>query len=198
MISAVRPRHAALITTLLIIVIAGIVLVLQVRVHEGGIAAACGAPFDVISGRGDWQTWYAEDLNDPRLGAQPSTLIRTEGCPAAVNRRTAVAGGLGVVAVLFGAATAILTGRSRVRTGPTSLGTLGAWVTGVGVVLTLAGFVALIVLLANPSATLFLYVDRWVVATVGSIVLIPAIALAAGGRALMLVARQSDERRRNS
>jgi hypothetical protein len=50
-------------------------------------------------------------------------------------------------------------------------------------------------LLGNPDAALFQYVDRWVIAIVGMLVLIPAIALAASGRALMLVADTHDDDR---
>jgi hypothetical protein len=189
-----RPRtFAAAATALVFLTGAAVVLLLQVRVHDGAIAASCGAPFDVISGRADWQTWYAADLDDPRLGPQPSALIRTESCPAAVNGRTLAAGGLGAIALVAGAATLLFAATGRRSAGHARLHALGAWVTGIGTLLTGAGLVALIVLLADPSAPLFLYVDRWVVATVGLIVLIPAIALAAGGRALMLVSRSSDE-----
>ena len=188
------PSLATGAATFLVLLAAGVVLLLQVRVDAGGTAASCGAPFDVISGRADWQTWYAADLSDPRLGGQAPALIRTELCPSAVNRRTALSGGLGAIALVAGAATLTLVAHDRPRTRRTDLGTLGAWVTGVGMALTAAGLAAMIVLLANPSATLYLYVDRWVVAVVGLIVLVPAIALAAGGRALMLVARTSDGR----
>jgi hypothetical protein len=65
-------------------------------------------------------------------------------------------------------------------------------VTGAGAALVGAGLVALGVLLANPRATLFVYVDRWVVAVAGLLVLVPAIALAAGGRALTIAATAHD------
>ncbi len=191
-----RSRSLALGAATLLIT-AVLVLLLQVRVHVSGIGATCGAPFDVIAGRADWQTWYADDLTDPRLRST-TALVRTDACPAAVNRRTALAGGFGVFAVIAGATAVLLGTRDRLPPRRPKLRTLGAWVSGTGIVLTTAGLVALVLLLANPSAPLFLYVDRWVVATVGTIVLVPAIALAAGGRALMLVASTSNEHSRNS
>lgn len=178
---------------LLLALAAGTVLLLQVSVRASGVGAACGAPFDVMSGRAGWQEWYAQDLTDPRVTAR-TPLVRTEECPAALNRRTAAAGALGAAAVIAMTAAALPAARDRRRrTRPTPLRTLGTWVTGVGTVLTTSGLIALVLLLVNPDAALFLYVDRWVVAVVGLIVLIPAIALAAGGRALMLVAGTRDE-----
>jgi hypothetical protein len=178
-----------------LIVAAGTVLLLQVRVDSSGVSASCGAPFDVISGRANWQQWFSEDLADPRIRAD-SPLVRTESCPAAVNRRTTIAGILGAMAVGLATAGLLLAARDRRRrTQPIPLRTLGAWVAGVGAALTMAGAVGLIVLLANPDAALFQYVDRWVIAIVGMFVLIPAITLAASGRALMLVADTHDEDR---
>ena len=178
-----------------LVLAAGTVLLLQVRVDSSGISASCGAPFDVISGRANWQQWFSEDLADPRIRAD-SRLIRTETCPTAVNRRTTIAGMLGATAVVLATAGALVAARDR-RRRPRSipLRTLGAWVAGVGAALTLAGAIGLIVLLANPDAALFQYVDRWVIAIVGMLVLIPAIALAASGRALMLVADRRVEDR---
>ncbi len=179
----------------LFLAIAGTVLLLQVRVHRSGLGASCGAPFDVITGRADWQTWYADDLTDPRLTVT-TPLVRTEACPAAVNHRTALAGALGAVGITAGVAAIVIARARHTRSRPTQLRTLGTWVTAIGVALTTAGLVGLVVLLANPHAAVFLYVRRWVVAIIGVIVLIPAIALAAGGRALMLFAETRDERPR--
>ena len=167
---------------------AGTVLMLQVRVHASGISASCGAPFDVISGRANWQQWFSTDLTDPRISAA-RPLVRTEACPTAVNRRTTIAGILAATGLALVTAAALLVARDRRRrTRPIPLRALGAWVTGVGAALTVAGFIGLVVLLANPDAALFLYVDRWVIAIIGMLVLIPTIAVAASGRALMLVA----------
>ena len=54
--------------------------------------------------------------------------------------------------------------------------------TGVG--LTIAGFAAIVLLVADAESTLFLYTDRLVVGVVGLIALVPAVALALGGWAL--------------
>ena len=178
-----------------LVLVAGTVLLLQVRVDSSRISASCGAPFDVISGRANWQQWFSEDLADPRIGAD-SPLVRTEACPTAVNRRTTIAGMLGATAVVLATVGTLFAARDR-RRRPQSipLRTLGAWVASVGAALTMAGVISLIVLLANPDAALFQYVDRWVIAIVGMLVLIPAIALAASGRALMLIADTHDEDR---
>ncbi len=178
-----------------LVLAAGTVLLLQVRVESSGISASCGAPFDVISGRANWQQWFSEDLADPRIRAD-SPLVRTETCPTAVNRRTTIVGTLGATAVVLATAGALLAARDRRRrTQRIPLRTLGAWVAGVGASLTMAGVISLIVLLANPDAALFQYVDRWVIAIIGMLMLIPALALAASGRGLMLVADPHDEDR---
>lgn len=173
---------------LVLIFAAGTILLLQVRVQASGISAPCGAPFDVISGRANWQRWFSTDLTDPRISAA-RPLVRTEACPTAVNRRTTVAGILAVTGLGLVTGAALLAARDRRRrTQPIPLRTLGALVTGVGAALTVAGFIGLVVLLGRRDAPLFFYVDRWVVAIIGMLVLIPAIALAGSGRALMLFA----------
>ncbi len=179
----------------MLLLAAGLVALLQVRVDSSGLGASCGAPFDVMSGRATWQQWFGEDLADPRIKAR-TPLVRTESCPTAVNRRTAIAGALGATGLALVTTAAVLGTRDRRRrVRPVPLRTLGAWITGVGAVLTSAGLIGLVVLLANPDAALFLYVDRWVIAIIGMLVLIPAIALAASGRALMLVADTREEDR---
>ena len=177
----VLPLGAAL------LVAAGTLLTLQVRVHSSGVSASCGAPFDVVSGRANWQRWFTADLADPRTG-DPVPLVRTEACPAAANRRTAIAGTAAAAGVALIAA-ALLTRSDPVRhRKPRPLRALGGWVTGVGAALTAAGLIGLVVLLANGDAVLFLYVDRWVVAIIGMLLLVPAIALTAAGGALLLIA----------
>ena len=57
----------------LLVLAAGTVLLLQVRVDSSGISASCGAPFDVISGRANWQQWFSEDLADPRIQRRLTT-----------------------------------------------------------------------------------------------------------------------------
>lgn len=178
-----------------LLLVAGSFLLLQVTVHSSGINVSCGAPFDVISGRASWQQWFGEDLRDPRISTV-TPLVRTEACPTAVNRRTTIAGVLGAAGLALVTAAAMPAARDRRRrTRPIPLRALGAWLTVVGAALTVAGVFGLCVLLANPDAALFLYVDRWVIGIIGMLVLIPAIALAAGGRALMLVADTRDEDR---
>ncbi len=192
-----RPRVLALgAVGLVLVLVAATVLALQVRVQSSGVDAACGSPFDVISGRATWEDWFAQDLTDPRVGPR-SPLVRTDACPAAVNRRTASAGTLAAAAALLGAAAVLLAARDRARHARPArvpLRRLGAWVSGIGAGLTIAGVVALGVLLANPDAALFLYVDRWVIAIVGLILLVPAVVLTVGGRALMLAAEPRDDR----
>jgi len=56
-----------------------------------------------------------------------------------------------------------------------------------GLLLSLAGVVAVIVLVADADSTLFLYTDRLVVAVVGLIVLTPTIALFVIGRVLTII-----------
>jgi len=70
---------------------------------------------------------------------------------------------------------------------------LGVSIVTIGALLTVGGAVALVVLVADPSSTLFIYVDRLVVSLVGLIVLVPALALIAIGRAIMLVGDRVDE-----
>jgi hypothetical protein len=66
---------------------------------------------------------------------------------------------------------------------------LGQVTSVVGAGLTAVGSTAIVLLLADADSTLFLYTDRAVVGAVGLIVLVPAIALFAMGRALVLVGR---------
>jgi hypothetical protein len=171
---------------MLLLVAAATVASLQVNVRAEGLTAACGTPVSVMSGRADWQVWYGQDLADPRIGVH-APLVRTEECPTAVNRRTLLAGTLlaaGAVAAFVAIVLAVRSRPSRPRAD--ALRALARAITAVGLGLTVVGLIALCLLLANPGNTLFLYVDRWVVAVTGLIVLTPAMALAAGGRALAL------------
>ncbi len=61
-----------------------------------------------------------------------------------------------------------------------------------GGILTVAGVIAVILLVADADSTLFLYTDRLVVAVVGLIVLIPTMALFVIGRVLALVGAHLD------
>jgi hypothetical protein len=57
----------------------------------------------------------------------------------------------------------------------------------VGAILTLAGLVAVVLLVADADSTLFLYTDRLVVGVVGLIVLVPTASLVVIGRALTIL-----------
>lgn len=173
--------------------------VLSLQVHVGGSGAsgrACGSAFDVLADRVGWEEWYAQDAADSATGSAPS-LVRTLDCPNSVNHRSLVAGLLGI-----GGVVAFGFGSLQKRQGDLTPGTdtarrlrlLGHTVTVVGTVLVLAGIATLIVLLANRDSALFVYVERPLVAVVGLIVLIPVIALIAGGRALVIVARTLEHR----
>jgi hypothetical protein len=66
-------------------------------------------------------------------------------------------------------------------------------VTAAGAVLTIAGALALLLLVADPGSTLFLYVDRPVVVLAGLLLLQPAIAMILVGRALSLAAPRTEQ-----
>jgi hypothetical protein len=57
----------------------------------------------------------------------------------------------------------------------------------VGAILTLAGIVGIVLLVADADSTLFLYTDRLVVGVVGLIVLVPTASLIVIGRALAIL-----------
>ncbi len=64
---------------------------------------------------------------------------------------------------------------------------LGRITSFVGAILTLAGIVAVVLLVADADSTLFLYTDRLVVGVVGLIVLVPTASLVVIGRALTIL-----------
>lgn len=173
-----------------------VVLVTQVEVTDDGTAATrtCGSAFDTIVDRTGWESWWASDLDEPDSTVR-SALVRTEHCPGAVNARIAVAAGLGGLALVLGTLARRPTGEDRAgarvhgedRTPATRLARLGTVTTWIAGVLTAAGIVAVVVLVADADSTLFLYTDRIVVGVVGLIVLIPTIALFVIGRALNAV-----------
>lgn len=179
-------------------VVAALVLaVSNIEVGNGADGTrSCGSVFDSVADRSGWEVWLANDLDEPD-DAFRSELLRTTECPGAVNRRLALAG----ITAAFGASMAVVTGARlrRHRTPPTApvgsrLTRLGRATTTVGAVLTAGGVAAIAVLVADADSTLFLYVDRTVVALIGLIVLVPTIALIAIGRALTLVAPHLVER----
>jgi hypothetical protein len=163
----------------------------QVDVSDAGVTRTCGSAFDVATDRSGWELWWARDLDEPTEQVR-GALPRTNLCPGAVNRQT------GLVASLFGLGTLFTllvwlsersdrrrpAGRREVANRILRLGTA---TTVVGAVLTSTGLIAVIVLVADADATLFLYTDRLVVAVGGLIVLTPAVALLALGRVLSLV-----------
>lgn len=176
------------------------IVVAQVTVTSDveSVTRTCGSAFDAVTDRSGWEVWWSRDLDEADESIR-SALIRTDLCPAAVNRRivlTTLLGALGVVAVL--------STRFRLRSGrevvgvdrprPGGLGRLGRSVSWVAAMLLIGGVVAIIVLVADADSTLFLYVDRLVVGMVGLIVLLPAIALFAIGRALVVVGAELERR----
>jgi hypothetical protein len=170
---------------------AAVVLVLQIEVGSGTAGRACGSAFDGLADRVGWEEWWAADLADPDDEVR-AELLRTTQCPGAVNGRLLIAGLLGSLGAL--AVTALLVRRTRRHEARqprlARLGRITAWA---GVVLTLAGVAAIVLLVADADSTLFLYTDRLVVAVVGLIVLVPAVVLAVLGRALVLAADDTHE-----
>lgn len=173
-----------------LIVSSVVVLVLQVHVTgtDGGVRS-CGSAFDVIAGRADWQQWRRADLADLTDVAESARteLVRTIACPAAVNGRTGLAGGLAIGgAVLLGAAVGrrSASGGAGSATGRSRLVRLANLATAVGALLSVAGLVGLGVLLANPNSALFLYASRGAVFFIGLALLQPTLALLVGGLAL--------------
>lgn len=172
------------------------VLLMQVEVAgpAGSTSRACGSAFDAAVDRSGWQTWWARDLDEPDDAAR-AALIRTMNCPDAVNRTMAIAAmlaGAGLVVTLGGWVVFRRTSTAvTARMGP--LGRVGTASTVLGGALTIGGAVAVVVLVADADATLFLYVDRLVVLVGGILVLVPAMALAIGGWALRVSSRRLAE-----
>lgn len=163
----------------------------EVTDSEVGATRVCGSVFDSVTDRSGWEIWWARDLDEPD-DAVRSALVRTTGCPDAINTRLAIAAGLFAVAAIL--AIGALVARNR-RAEPSATGSarhlvrLGRATTYVGAALTVAGLVAIVVLVADADSTLFLYTDRLVVGVVGLIVLVPTIALVVIGRALTILGR---------
>ena len=179
---------------MILIVVSGLVLLLQVSVPGAGTPPrACGSAWDVVAGRAAWPQWWAADLADPGTGG--GQLVRTLRCPGAVNARIVTSGGLalGAVALVSAGEFAALRSARRVRpAGPGPAGRLrllGTSVTILGVLLTAAGLAAIALLVADPRASLFLYVSRPVVVLAGLLLLLPAILLIVLGRGASMMAR---------
>lgn len=167
------------------------VLAVQVEVTDADATRACGSVFDGLIDRSGWEVWWAADLDEPDDEIR-SALVRTTRCPDAVNARIVTAAALGIAAVL--AALAVVARsrhdvRGEVATAHwTRLSRLGRMTTLAGTILTAAGVIAVVVLVADADSTLFLYTDRFVVAVVGLIVLVPTIALIVIGRVVTIMA----------
>jgi peptidoglycan/LPS O-acetylase OafA/YrhL len=161
-----------------------------------GETRSCGSAFDSATDRSGWELWWARDLDEPDDRVR-SALVRSHLCPAAINRKIGAAvalGGAGVIAALLAGGKA--RSRSRRDSTPETTGgriaLLGRATSLAGGILTVAGVIAVILLVADADSTLFLYTDRLVVAVVGLIVLIPTMALFVIGRVLALVGAHLD------
>ncbi len=168
------------------------VVAAQVEVTNTTVDATrtCGSVFDAVADRSGWELWWAQDLDEPDPEVR-AALVRTSGCPDAINGRLALAAVLGGVAALAVLGAVALRGDRRRSRSPDDVADrlvrLGRITSFVGVVLTLAGLVAVVLLVADADSTLFLYTDRLVVAVVGLIVLVPTASLIVIGRALVIL-----------
>lgn len=166
---------------------------MTVDVHAGGRSASCGSGWDVVAGRSGWRQWWAQDLADPVAGTR---LLRTNDCVGAVNAHIVASTALAVAAVVAFAVTAVVGSRPwrrAARGGPARrLRVFGTVVTLVGGLLTVAGLTGIVLLTANPDATLFLYVSRPTVVLLGLLLLLPAVLLVVLGRGVSVLAEQLD------
>lgn len=173
-----------------VLLIALSLMFLQIEVSPSGPGPSrtCGSTFDAAVDRAGWAVWWDQDLHDPHPGNRES-LLRTSECPSAANNRVLLASGLvglGLGALTFGAMSRPL-GPSAIAEGSRRLRAIGAAMASVGGLLTFAGVLAVVFLVADADSTLFLYTDRLVVALAGVVVLVPAIALAMAGLALRAI-----------
>jgi hypothetical protein len=189
-----RARLAAVLAASAVVLVAltGFVVGTQVEVADTtvDVTRTCGSVFDAVADRSGWEIWWARDLDEPDPDVR-SALVRTTGCPDAINGRlalTAVLGGVAALAVL--GVVALRRDRRRPRA-PVDVAErlvrLGRITSFVGAILTLAGILAVVLLVADADSTLFLYTDRLVVAVVGLIVLAPTASLIVIGRALTIL-----------
>ena len=196
-----RGQRAQIIAVAMVVLLAASslgVLAMQVEVSDADVGAtrACGSALDGLVDRSGWETWWASDLDEPDDRIR-SALVRTTKCPDAVNARIAGASIAGAASMLLAL---VVVGRHRSRRRDASaperprerLDRLGRATTLVGAVLTVAGVLAVVLLVADADSTLFLYTDRFVVAVVGLIVLVPTVALIAIGRVVTVLAEATD------
>lgn len=182
-----------------LLVTAAVIFLAQVQVSSdaGDITRTCGSALDVAVGRVGWPEWWSQDLSDPEVAAT-GALLRTEECPDAINRQQLVAGVFAMAAAVAIAVTELLRSRFAPPSGePTeslTLTRLGTTVFVVGVGLLLAGLTGIVLLVADPDDTLFLFVGRSTVALIGLVLLLPAIVLVIGGQVLRLTGKRLDER----
>ncbi len=195
-----RGGTRVVIALLAVLTVAGCTVVAfsQVEVTDDAVRATrtCGSAFDTVVDRTGWEVWWASDLDEPD-DAVRAALVRTERCPGAVNVRIAGAAALGGLAVGL----AVLGRRRRPDDGrvlddsgsqSARLARIGVATTWTGGLLTVAGIVAVVILVADADSTLFLYTDRVVVGVVGLIVLVPTIALFVIGRVLTVLGTPVD------
>jgi hypothetical protein len=172
--------------------IAASVVMAQVQVTPAAVdvTRTCGSVFDAVADRSGWEIWWAQDLDEPDPEVS-SALVRTSECPDAINGRLASATVLGGVAALAVLGVVVLRAdrrRSRARADVAErLARLGRITSLAGATLTLAGVVAVVLLVADADSALFLYTDRLVVGVVGLIVLVPTASLVVIGRALTIL-----------
>lgn len=165
---------------------------IEVTDAEVAVTRTCGSVFDGVADRSGWEVWWARDLDEPDETVR-SALVRTTRCPGAVNDGILLAAALAAAGL---AALIVAMWQRPRRTSTATASSVGARVVRLGQVtsfvgagLTVLGAGAIVLLLADADSTLFLYTDRAVVGAVGLIVLVPAIALFAMGRALVIVGR---------
>jgi hypothetical protein len=177
-----------------LLLIAALTFLAQVQVSDDvGASRSCGSALDVAVGRIGWPDWWSQDLSDPDLGGGDE-LVRTEDCPDAVNRQQVVAGVFAFGAGLAVTATELLRARfggspRQAGDGPT-LAWLGTAVALLGTVLLLAGLAGVVLLVADPDDTLFLFVSRPTVALIGLVLLLPAVVLVIAGQVLRLTGKR--------
>jgi hypothetical protein len=199
-----RPATLVLglvIAAVVLAAVAVVVVVAQVQVsavmaeRDVDATRTCGSVIDTVVDRTGWETWWARDLDegDP---AVRSALVRTTGCPDAINQRLAIGATLAALAAVMAVGALAATNRrarAATRSGVADrLVRLGRATSSVGAALTVAGLVALALLVADADSTLFLYTDRLVVGVVGLIVLVPTVALFVIGRALTILGAPDD------